>query len=209
MAFVTITCPQCGGQAQIEAGRSVMCPYCGREITAPPSDQGFAFAQDMQYAPPQQQAAVQFAPPPAQSVAQFAPQQTQDPSVFTQSAQQPYAAPIQQYHPQVLADAKQKRKNWYTINTAFMAFQTLLFAFGVLLASLDLGVGTALILTWLLSLALFAVISAASRPDDAYLDKKPVCKSKVAWSILLFLLSAMATSAVGAILFAILYALFG
>ena len=31
MAFVTITCPQCGGQAQIEAGRSVMCPYCGKE----------------------------------------------------------------------------------------------------------------------------------------------------------------------------------
>ena len=209
MAFVTITCPQCGGQAQIEAGRSAMCPYCGREITAPPADQGFAFAQDVQYAPPQQQAAVQFAPPPAQSAVQYAPQQTQDPSVFSQSAQQPYAAPVQQYHPQVLADAKQKRKNWYTINCAFMAFQTLLFAVGSLLASLDVNVGVALILTWLLSLMLFAGISAAVRPDDAYIDKKPVCKSKVAWGIMQFLLSAMATSAIGAILFAILYALFG
>ncbi len=202
MAFVTITCPQCGGQAQIEAGRSVMCPYCGREISAPAADMNFAFAP----APDMQQPVdVQFSPPPVQ----YAPQQVADPAQFTAAAPQQYAAPVPQYDPRVLAEAQQKRKNWYTIVGGLMAFQTLLFAVGVLLASLDINIGVAMILTWVLSLMLFSPFSAAMRPDNAYIEKKPLCKSKVGWSILQFLLSASATSAIGAIMFAILYALFG
>ena len=62
MALVTIICPNCGGQAQIEAGRSAMCPYCGRELSAQAAAQsGMAMAQEIQFAQD-----VQFAPPPVQ-----------------------------------------------------------------------------------------------------------------------------------------------
>ena len=63
MAFITMICPNCGGQAQIEAGHSAMCPYCGNEMAASPVDTGAAFAQDMQFAPPPAQAAVQMQDP--------------------------------------------------------------------------------------------------------------------------------------------------
>lgn len=45
MAYINIICPNCGGTAQIEAGRSAMCPYCACELHTPAGgDQGFAFA---------------------------------------------------------------------------------------------------------------------------------------------------------------------
>ena len=196
MAFVTITCPQCGGQAQIEAGRSVMCPYCGREVSAPPADGGFAYAplpQDMQ------QTAVQFAPPPQQAAMQPMPAQQFQP--------QQYAAP--QYTQEQLLHAQQKRTNWYYTNAAMIGGQTLLFAFGVMLASLGLGLGVALILTWVLTLPFGSLFSTIMRPYDAYLDKKPFVKNKVGWSFTHLALSAGTSAAVGAILFAILHALFG
>lgn len=205
MAFVTITCPQCGGQAQIEAGRSVMCPYCGREISAPPADGGFAYAplpQDTQ------QAAVQFAPPPAQTP-------MQDQSVF---GVQPSAMPAQQYQPQYYAPqytqeqlhvAQQKRTNWYYTNAAMIGGQTLLFAFGTFLAALGSSIGTAMILTWVLSLPGCGILSALLRPDDAYIAKKPLFKHKLVHGFAQFLFGAAVSSAVGGILCAILYSLFG
>ena len=51
------------------------------------------------------------------------------------------------------------------------------------------------------------IISAMKRPDEAYLQKKPM--SRIAHGILFLLLSAAATSAVGGILFAILAGLAG
>jgi DNA-directed RNA polymerase subunit RPC12/RpoP len=27
-----LVCPNCGGEAQLEAGRSAICPYCGRKV---------------------------------------------------------------------------------------------------------------------------------------------------------------------------------
>ncbi len=202
MAFVTITCPQCGGQAQIEAGRSVMCPYCGKEISAPPADGGFA------YAPLEaQQSAVQFAPPPVQTG-------MQDPSVF---GVQPTAMPMQQmpyspqamYQPEQLRIAEQKRKNWYGINAAMIGGQTLLFAFGVFYAILGFNVGAAMILTWVLTIPGCGILSALLRPDDAYIDKKPMFKSKIAQGFAQLILGAATSSAVGAIIGAILNALFG
>ena len=32
--LINAVCPNCGGQAQIEAGRSAICPYCGSELTS-------------------------------------------------------------------------------------------------------------------------------------------------------------------------------
>lgn len=202
MAFVTITCPQCGGQAQIEAGRSVMCPYCGKEISAPAADGGFA------YAPVDaQQSAVQFAPPPVQN-------DMQDRSVF---GVQPTAMPMQQmpyspqamYQPEQLRIAEQKRKNWYYTNAAMIGGQTLLFALGLLYAALDFNFGVAMILCWVLSLPVCGILSALLRPEDAYLTKKPMFKSKIAQGFVQFLGGAAASAGVGAIVFAILYSIFG
>ncbi|MBR3418611.1 MAG: zinc ribbon domain-containing protein [Oscillospiraceae bacterium] len=203
MAFVTITCPQCGGQAQIEAGRSVMCPYCGKEISAPPADGGFA------YAPLEaQQNAVQFAPPPVQTG-------MQDPSVFgdqpvvslAQPYQQQYVMP--QYTQEQLHVAQQKRTNWYYTNAAMIGGQTLLFAFGVFFAILGSSIGTAMILTWVLTIPGCGLLSALLRPDDAYIDKKPMFKNKIAQGFAQLILGAATSSAVGAIIGAILNALFG
>ncbi|MBR3044450.1 MAG: zinc ribbon domain-containing protein [Oscillospiraceae bacterium] len=203
MAFVTITCPQCGGQALIEAGRSVMCPYCGKEISAPAADGGFA------YAPVDaQQSAVQFAPPPVQT-------DMQDPTVFgnqpavmpAQPYQQQYVMP--QYTQEQLLAAQQKRTNWYYTNAAMIGGQTLLFAFGVFYAILGFNVGAALILTWVLSIPGCGLLSALLRPDDAYIDKKPMFKSKIAHGFAQLILGAATSSAVGAIIGAILNALFG
>lgn len=199
MAFVTITCPQCGGQAQIEAGRSVMCPYCAKELAAPSAEGGFAFApQDVP------QAAVQFAPPPAQAVVQMQPQQAAMPA---QPYQQQYVVP--QYTQEQLQLAEKKRKGWQTMNAAFIGGQTLLFALGLLYASLDLNFGVAMVLSWVLSLPVCGFLSGALRPDDAYLQKKPMFKSRIAQGFIQFLGGAAASAGVGAILFAILYSMFG
>ena len=61
--LIVYTCPNCGGTAQIEAGRDAMCPYCAC-MRSVPQKSDKAFAQD-----------VQFAPPPAQQV-----QPQQDPA---------------------------------------------------------------------------------------------------------------------------------
>ena len=82
MSFINIICPNCGGKAQLEAGRSAMCPYCARELNAPEGEGGFAFAPppeqeflrdvqlaeaDMQFAEPDfAQPDIQFAQPPVQ-----------------------------------------------------------------------------------------------------------------------------------------------
>ncbi|MBP0975485.1 MAG: hypothetical protein J6P20_05415, partial [Oscillospiraceae bacterium] len=52
MAFINIVCPNCGGKAQIESGRSAMCPYCACELNAQQEDQGFAFAKERTAAAP-------------------------------------------------------------------------------------------------------------------------------------------------------------
>ena len=179
-----------------------MCPYCGKEIAAPPADGGFA------YAPMEaQQSAVQFAPPPVQN-------DMQDRSVF---GVQPTAMPTQQmpyspqamYQPEQLRIAEQKRKNWYGINAAMIGGQTLLFAFGVFYAILGFNVGTAMILTWVLTIPGCGILSALLRPDDAYIDKKPMFKSKIVQGFAQLILGAATSSAVGAIIGAILNALFG
>ena len=183
MAMKTVICPFCGTQVQVEEGQYAHCPACATELNTAPAEGGFAFApQDAPIAPD-----LQFAPPP-----EPAPMQPQ------------YRV---QYSPAQLQAAEKKRKTWHIMNCGLMGFQTLLFAFGVLFAAMNRRFGIPMILTWVLTLPFFAIISAMKRPDEAYIEKKPM--SRIAHGILFLLLSAAATSAVGGILFAILAGLAG
>ncbi|MBQ6040992.1 MAG: hypothetical protein IJL32_09495 [Oscillospiraceae bacterium] len=210
MGLVSLVCPQCGGQAQIEAGRSAMCPYCGKELNTSLDRQSFAYAadpafgQDMQFAQD-----TQFAPPPAQQMQQ--PMQMQQPDAMPlqqmQTGQMMQQMP--QYSPAMLAEAQNKRKNWYVMNSALIGLQTLMLALGILLEESGTRFGVPLILTWVLTLPGFGALSGLFRPDDAYIDRKPYCKSKFKQGITQFWMSAAISAGAGGILFAILAGLLG
>lgn len=207
MAFINMICPNCGGKAQLEAGRSAMCPYCARELNAPEGEGGFAFAPppeqeflrdvqlaeaDMQFAEPDfAQPDIQFAQPPVQM--QAAPPQTAQ----------------YMYPPQQLAEAQGKRRNWYLINSAMITAQTLMFALGILFTVKGYRIGVPLILTWVLTLFGFGAVSGLTRPEEAYIDKKPFSKNKFLAGITQLWLGAAISSAVGGILFAIFAGLLG
>lgn len=210
MAFIQVTCSVCGGQVQIEAGRKVMCPYCAAELDGSAGAGGFAFAPqpeedrfaeaDMQFAQQQElmQQSMEFAPPPMPLQAQ------------------PNAMPMQQtgaaqylHSPQQLAEAQNKRKNWYLTNSAMVASQSLMLAAGILLTVQGSRFGVPLILTWVLTLPGCGAVSGLTRPDSAYIDKKPFNKTKFGAGITQFWLGAAISGAVGGILFAILAGLFG
>ncbi len=210
MTFETMICPVCGGESQIEAGRKAVCPYCAKELNTSASDQGFAFAPqpDVQFA--QQQFAqpnVQFAPPPAQMTPQIQPQTA--PMPVPQMQQGQFVMQTPQVSPAVLAEAQSKRRNWYLINTALIAAQTLMMALGILFTVFGLRIGVPLILAWVLTLPGFGALSALTRPDHAYIDKKPFSKSKFGQGITQLWLGAAISSAVGGILFAIIAGLLG
>lgn len=215
MAVITVTCPVCGGQAQIEAIRGAVCPNCGAALENAAADQGFAYAPqpnaqpmqetkfaeaDMLFAQQQElmKQNMQFAPPPM-------PMQAQ-----------PTAMPMQQtgaaqylYSPQQLAEAQNKRKNWYLTNSAMVASQSLMLALGILLTVQGSRLGVPLILTWVLTLPGCGAVSGLTRPDSAYIDKKPFNKTKFGAGITQFWMGAAISGAVGGILFAILAGLFG
>ncbi|MBR3418610.1 MAG: hypothetical protein IKG82_07970 [Oscillospiraceae bacterium] len=196
MAFVTITCPQCGGQAQIEAGRNAICPYCGTEISLPAADGGFA------YAPAEaQQRAAQFAPPPAQTV-------MQDPSVFgnqpavspAQPYQQQYVMP--QYTQEQLQTAEKKRRGWHFMNAGMAVIQALVLGLVVFMDSIGSDAFVPLVLGWLMSLPVCGFISGMMRPDSAYLDKKPMFRSKIVQGIMQSIIGGAVSVFAGIILIA-------
>lgn len=210
MALITMVCPNCGGQAQIEAGRSVMCPYCGKELSEIESASAFAYAPEMQQN-------VQFAPPPAPDLMQMQQSVLQQQTAVQQPAVMP--VPVQQeqfmtqqplyYTPDQLRAAQNKRKNWHIMNSALIGLQSLMMAFGILLTESESRFGVPLILTWLLTTFGFGAVSGISRPDDAYIEKKPFCKSRFGQGVTQFWMGAAISSAVGGILFAILAGLLG
>lgn len=216
MALITVTCPVCGGQAQIEKMRGAMCPYCGSELRVPQENQGAALAaqpdmqmmQDMQFAEADKQFAqqqelmqqsMQFAPPPM-------PQQNMYAAPQMNPAQ--FAAPVQQrYYSEAELRAARKRCNqWRLLNLGMIAAQTLVMAFGIALVDYfyEDGLGGLMVIAWLFSLPVCGVLSGAVRPDDAYIDQKPLFKKKWVQSIMHFLLSIPASAAAGGILYAIL-----
>lgn len=202
MAMITVICPFCGTQVQVEEGQYTHCPVCATELNTAGVQENFAFAaqdapvaQDMQFAPPPVPAAVP------------EPLQMQQPDVI------PLQPMPQQYRPQFtpmqLQEAEKKRKNWHIMNCGLMGFQTLLFALGLLLAVKGTRFGIPLILTWVLTLPFFVLTSMIKRPDEAYIEKKPFIVNKVGQGFVLLVLSAGVSAAVGAILFAILAGLLG
>lgn len=207
MAFITMICQNCGGQAQIEAGRSAICPYCGNEMSISAAETGSAFAQDVQYAPPPAQAAVQ---------------QMQDPFLQRAAMQQQAAMPMPQqnimpmqpaayapqYTPAQLDQAAKKRRSWHFMNVAMVAVQALVFGLGIFLTDYNEDIGVPMILGWLMSLPVCGFISGVMRPDQAYLDKKPMFKSKVVQGIMQFIIGAASSTIGAAILYTILDSLF-
>ncbi|HBI85436.1 MAG TPA: hypothetical protein DDX71_03985 [Ruminococcus sp.] len=207
MAFITYTCPQCGGQSQVEAGKDAMCPYCARVIDASavmPEPQGAAFAQqDVQFAPPPAQAV----PPMLQKPAQAYPQAVQPAAMPAPQMQQgQFAMQQPQYSQAQLAQAHKKRRSWKIMNWSMIGIQALTLALGIFMDEVSTSLSVPMILTWLLSQPACGVISAMMRPDDAYLEKKP--PSRVAQGFLQALLGLSISAPVGGILFAIIEALF-
>lgn len=217
MPFINITCPKCGGQAQIEAGRSAMCPYCACELNAAAPDPGFAFAEDMQFAENLRAAEnmqsaqdVQFAQAPVQQPVQmqqpnaYASPQI-NPAQFINPAMQ-YQQPVQQFPPQQLEAARKKRRQWHFLNLGMLAVQAvvLLFAIGMLDYFYNDDLGALLIVAWLFSLPVCAILSGAMRPDEAYIDRKPLFKRKIIQGFMHFLISLPVTAATAGILYAIL-----
>lgn len=192
--FVTMICPNCGGSAQIEAGRSAMCPYCASELNAANTDQGFAFAADVQYA---QNAAqnTQFAPPPAQLPSAYAGQQISPVR---------YAQPERQYSQAELAAARKKRSQWHLMNTAMFLIQAAVLTGAVCLSDYVSDYGIPAMLGWLLSLPVCGALSALMRPDEAYIEKKPMFRSKLLQGIMHFLVSLPASAVLGGMMYAIL-----
>ena len=148
MAYINIICPNCGGTAQIEAGRSAMCPYCACELHTPAGgDQGFAFAPEPE---PEFLSGTQF----ANTDLEFAEPEFVQPDIgLAAPAQMQMQQPVQaSYSPQQLAEADSKRRNWYYINGALITAQTLMFALGILFTVKGYRIGVPLILTWVLTL---------------------------------------------------------
>ena len=202
MPMINIICPNCGGTAQIEAGRSVMCPYCAYELNASQADPGFAFAQDVQFAQNMQAAEnLQFAPPPVQQ----APMQ--QPQIYAA----PQANPAQfrttmPYTPAQLSEAMKKRGRWYFLNIALLVIPTLVLALGIGLEEFGSDLGVPLILSWLLAQPLGGILSGTMRPDEAYIDKKPLFKHRSTQGFMHFILSLPATAASAGILYALMEA---
>jgi hypothetical protein len=209
MAFITVICPLCGGQTQIEAMKGAMCPYCGSELNTAQGNQGFAFAPQPaaadqfsaagpQYAgqPEMMQQNVQFAPPPM-------PVQAQPNAMPMQ-----YGAPAQfrQYSPQEIAAAGKRRGQWRFLNIAMIAVQALIMTFSIALADyfFEDWLAGLMILAWLFSQPVCAILSGVLRPDDAYIAEKPLFKKKWVQSLIHFLISLPASAAAGGILYAIL-----
>ncbi len=192
MALMNLVCPNCGGQAQIEAGRSAICPYCGGELASETAAlvQG-AFAQN-----------VQFAPPPAQQM----PVQ-QDPYAGMQNM--PNAAAMfppqeQLFTRAQLEAAKKKRDHWYALNAVMIAISAAVILIGVELNNRIDSLSTGLALSWILSHPLCGIISGLMRPDDAYIEKKPLFKSRFVQGIMHMLLSIPLSLAFGIVGYALL-----
>ena len=202
MSMINMICPNCGGTAQIEAGRSVMCPYCAYELNASQADPGFAFAQDVQFAHNMQAAEnMQFAPPPVQQ----APMQ--QPQIYAASQANPAQfRTTMPYTPAQLSEAMKKRGRWYFLNIALLVIPTLVLALGIGLEEFGSDLGVPLILSWLLAQPLGGILSGTMRPDEAYIDKKPLFKHRSTQGFMHFILSLPATAASAGILYALMEA---
>jgi hypothetical protein len=213
MGLITVVCPRCREMSQLDDSLSAMCPYCGTELG---SLTGHS-APDLQFAQ---------APPPVQPVSlvkpaagtfsqaeQHAAQPQQQPQgtfaqneqVFTAAEQSklPAAAYID---PQTLAEAKSKRRRWVylTLLIAFIqALPVFLYAladdYSPVLARINSVFSDDLLVAlWLLFMPVGAAAATGLRPDNAYIEKKPLIKNKFVLFILLGILLGFCTTVWGA-----------
>lgn len=207
--MIAVQCPRCGGTAQIESGKSAMCPYCALELTAPQTPDEVSFGQDVQFAPPP----VQAAPDPVSLQKPAAPPapQVQDAGAFVRQTQaQQGITNLRPLQPDAPFGAfaededenfgKKKRRSWRRMNAGILALQTFLCGVGIF-ANETGGdsFSVAMMLGWMLSLLICPVISAATRPDDCYVTKSPLPKHKFLLYLVMLLLG-MAAIVPGAII---------
>ena len=235
MAMIQKICPFCGGTAQIEDGIAALCPYCGMEF--PPDAAQVQLQQGMQFQQMPQDTGMQFQQMPQDTGMQFQqnpvfgqgmqlrqdmpyPQGMQqgmmqqgmpEPENMQYMQQQPVMRQImqpQQYAPEQLSAAKQKRTSWHLMNAAMFAMQGLILGLGIYLDDWGYDIGVPMILGWLASLFFGAVASAWLRPDEAYLEKKPPFGPKWLYAVIHGLGHLIVTAIIGGILYGILDELF-
>lgn len=173
-----------------------------------------AAAQAMQAAAPmvqqdfptEQPVMQQFAPTAA--VALQKPMRTMGAVTVQPTAGVPMQFAVPQYRPEQLQAAQKKRRSWYMLNAAMIAVQTLVLALGIFCDDNGYDIGVPMVLGWLLSQPICGFISGMLRPDEAYLEKKPVFRSRVLQAFMHTVMSLPASAAMGGILFAILQEFF-
>ena len=183
MELETLICQNCGHKAKPKAGRGIICPCCGNEMSPLPTDSAAAFAQDMQ-----------FAPPPVQDVEQIQTQFLQDTLPLQELQIQPeqFAATDPQYTQEQLAQAKKKRRCWHFMNIAMPVIQAILLSVGsTSYVFHNNNYSLMLIEIWRISVPVCGILSGLLRPDNAYLEKKPMFKSRIAQGIMQFVLGTI------------------
>lgn len=202
MPFINITCQNCGGQTQIEAGRSAICPYCGNELKAMLDDSGFAFAPDMQAAEN-----TQFAPPPVQQVP--LPSETSYASISGNPAE--FVQPPR-YTLAELDEADRKHRQWQIFNFSMIALEALLLGIGIAVEDFfydfEFGWGAMMVFGWFIAQPVCAFFSGLMSPDEADSDSRTTFKKKLRKGLLFFPLSIVTSGSAGIVLYTILEALF-
>jgi hypothetical protein len=134
------------------------------------------------------------------------PQQT----VMPMQQMQPggYAMQAPQYTPEQLRFAEKKRRSWHFMNVAMPIVQAVVLGLGIWLEETGSEIGVPMILAWVMSLLVCGFISALLRPDDAYLDKKPMFKSKGIQGLMQSIIGTPASAIAAAILYSFLESFF-
>ena len=186
--MIEVQCPYCKALLRDQEAASAVCFNCGRWLGPIGMMEG---TQAVQFDNPplmQHPAAQQYAQPPY-AQPPYAPMQQPGPMAV-------------QHTPEELALAKKKRNGWRLMNAAMLAIQTVVLALGILWDDKGYGIGTAMVMGWLASVFVFAIVSAVARPDEAYIEKKPAVGRAI--QCLLQLLFGIGTLLSGAILWGIL-----
>ena len=204
MAFISVICPKCGVQSQIDASGSFICPYCGADMRYGSGD--VQYAQAPQPVSLEKPSPGQFVPPPDPTAfADPAAGQFVNPDQMFTAAPQPMQ-PAAMIDPQTLAEAKSKRKRWVylTLLIGFIqAIPVFLYALGYEHYTIFHRISyyiddDALILLWMLLMLIGTGVATGLRPDNAYIEKKPFPKNRFALFILLGIILGIGTMVWGA-----------
>ena len=173
-----IQCPYCNLVSRISDGMPANCVRCGRQLPT-----GAALPQNVQYAQ------------------QPVPQTKQSFAAASQMPAEQAAAPA--YPAETLKFAAKKRRDWRVLNAVLFGIQTVTLGLGVYLDDIGNDMFLPILGGWLLSLPLFAFLSARLRPDGAYLEKPPLVRSRIVHGLIQFLIGG-ASFFTAAIIYAIL-----